>query len=421
LAKSTTVRERLQILAAHYEQENDLTHATGVYRELIKDYPHEMNSYFQLGLAYGNQSLLPEKSVEVFNQGLSIEPATKTLLNLKAYCLAWLGRKQDALHAVNQYINIAPAEPNPYDTQGDIYAWFREYDLSRDAYQKALALRSDFSSLEKLGYYALLRQNFSEADRDFQNTGIPSALPSAYRGMVREAMKKISNLPQSQNTAVQKLYVLTSFSYEAALYPKMLEYARQLMAQIKKDPTDVLYGRDYFAWALLKNGKTTEAHTILDEMQNDVRGKPVVLKVTADFASGLISLEEGKNELALEQFRNACGVLPPNHEPSLFYAVALIKNGQTSEAIQELQRLLYWPPSSDLLILPNIPGSKPDWPVPAVRAHYWLGVVYEQQGEKEAAMKEYETFLNIWKNADFKSDEIADAKTRLAKLKRMAP
>lgn len=54
------------------------------------------------------------------------------------------------------------------------------------------------------------------------------------------------------------------------------------------------------------------------------------------------------------------------------------------------------------------------------KAHYWLGVAYEQQGEKSRAIDEYGKFLETWKDADFKSDEIRDAKARLVKLKAMA-
>jgi TolA-binding protein len=57
------------------------------------------------------------------------------------------------------------------------------------------------------------------------------------------------------------------------------------------------------------------------------------------------------------------------------------------------------------------------WPIAAVKAHYWLGVAYQQQGKTDQAIKEYETFLDFWKNADFKSPEMQDARTRLAKLK----
>ena len=49
-------------------------------------------------------------------------------------------------------------------------------------------------------------------------------------------------------------------------------------------------------------------------------------------------------------------------------------------------------------------------------AHYWLGVAYEQQGNKEKAINEYKKFMDIWKDADFNSPEMKDAKTRVAKL-----
>ena len=56
-------------------------------------------------------------------------------------------------------------------------------------------------------------------------------------------------------------------------------------------------------------------------------------------------------------------------------------------------------------------------PIASVKAHYWLGVAYEREGKSRDAIKEYETFLDIWKDADFKSPQMADARVRLGKLK----
>lgn len=54
--------------------------------------------------------------------------------------------------------------------------------------------------------------------------------------------------------------------------------------------------------------------------------------------------------------------------------------------------------------------------ISAVKAHYGLGLAFEQLGEKDKAMKECEEFLRIWRDADFNSVEIADAKTLLGKI-----
>ena len=50
------------------------------------------------------------------------------------------------------------------------------------------------------------------------------------------------------------------------------------------------------------------------------------------------------------------------------------------------------------------------------RTRYLLGLVNEALGERKEAVKAYEQFLEIWKNADKDLPELIDAKARLAKL-----
>jgi serine/threonine protein kinase/Flp pilus assembly protein TadD len=421
LADKTTDRERLQILATNYLQQNNLPKAVEGLEQLIARYPHEINPYILLGYGiYARQMLEPEKAAEVYRRGLNIEPSAKALWNLLAYSLAWLNREQEALDAVNKYVNLAPAEPNPYDTKGDIYAWFMDYDSSRASYRMAISLKSDFGSAAKLGFDALLRQQFNEAQKCFQAADFEWPLTEAYRGHLQSAEEKFRGLPESQITPDQRLRAMINLSYEMGHYPEMLQLAKQLSTQLKKDPASKIYGRDYLAWSLVKNGKSAEAHTILDEMQNDVHSGSTILQFAADYSSALVLFEEGKNGLALEQFRKVNQALPRNHEPNIFYAVALLRDGHTAEAIEELKRLLLWPQNDDIAVVPIIPGGQFDWPVPAVKAHYWLGVAFEKQGEKEKALKEYNRFLELWKDADFTSPEISDAKARIIELNRTA-
>lgn len=253
--------------------------------------------------------------------------------------------------------------------------------------------------------------------------GTRPPLIEIHRGAIQEAFNKLAgdlrNPQISQGARIRYLRIMTHLSYETGEYPEMLGLARKLSSELKKDPSATIYGRDYLAGALVKNGKSADAHTLLEELQKAIGDEVPIQQVTVNYASAVLALEEGKNEKAVRAFRIVFNALPPNREPNVFYALALLRTGQIAEAMQELQRLQYWPPSEDLFILRTVPGAMLYWPIPAVKTRYWLGLGYEQQGQEHKAVKEYEEFLEIWKDADFKSKEIDDAKARLAKLRNM--
>lgn len=183
-----------------------------------------------------------------------------------------------------------------------------------------------------------------------------------------------------------------------------------------KDPREKIYGRNYIAWALAKQGRYSEANKLLGSIRNDIAGTTPSLLVRAEYLSAIISLEEGNNETALKQFKKAFDMLPPNHEPNIFYSVCLLRCGQLSKATGEFNRLTYWPATESICLLDEITGAIAYWPIQAVKAHYWLGITYERQNKKVEAIKEYKKFLDIWKDADFTSPELIDAKSRVSKL-----
>jgi len=104
---------------------------------------------------------------------------------------------------------------------------------------------------------------------------------------------------------------------------------------------------------------------------------------------------------------------------NIFYSICLLKCGQLSKAAYEFRRLAYWPGNGSIYLFGDVIGAIAYWPVQAVRSHYWLGVIYEQQGKKEEAVNEYRKFLDTWKDADFESPEINDANKRVIKLSRV--
>lgn len=140
-------------------------------------------------------------------------------------------------------------------------------------------------------------------------------------------------------------------------------------------------------------------------------------QANVEYADGLLAFEQGHFDDALQYFQKALKRSLLNRSPQYHYALSLLKTGRTKEAIDEFQRFLWRSPLfNPYFDASYIPFSYYSF-VYSVKAHYWLGVAYKQQGEKQKAISEYEKFLQIWKDADFKSKELDDARARLTKLK----
>ena len=438
LKGKVTEKERLQIEAAYANGiDRSLSKAAEILEKLLQKYPHEQGSYMQLAGIYATMSDY-EKSLQTYLRGLKSDSLDKNLWNSLAYAYAAMNRRKEALAAVDRYLNLAPGEPNPYDSKGEIYFVFGEIDSALYWYQKAISFRADFVTVEKLGFSAVLRRDYSNAEKYFKQFGSTSdraqkawaesdlSLIPLHRGqfqLVRQELIRNLSAHQAQKLddhILDDYWHMTRLANETSDYRAMLDYAKKAVAESKKTPGNIIYGRDLLAWAWLKNGDFKMAYKILAEIKKDLAGEDLILQRRYDYTAALLAFEEGKYDLALEQFQKGRQTIVPNHAPQYHFAVALLKAGRIPEAIQELQRLTWWSPiSTPLISLPFLIGSQ-YWPIASVKAHYWLGVAYQQTGEKEKAIKEYEKFLEIWKEADPGIAEIETAKKNLAELKKSA-
>ena len=120
---------------------------------------------------------------------------------------------------------------------------------------------------------------------------------------------------------------------------------------------------------------------------------------------GYIQLEKGNADSAIKCLEvhlagKAAGVIE-----NAWLGMAYLETGQVSRAVDYLEQGVF-----------RYDGHKGVFPGYAVWYRYHLARAYEVAGRIDDAIEQYETFIDIWKNADEGLESIADAKARLARL-----
>jgi len=136
-------------------------------KALIKRYPDEKNAHLLLGrFAYNDNDF--EKALEHFQIALDIDPIFKRAQNFLAYSYSGLNNYDSAITAINRYVELSPNEPNPYDSQGDIYARFGKLDLAIESYKRALDINPEFANSRlQLGLMHAFNGQYELADKTF--------------------------------------------------------------------------------------------------------------------------------------------------------------------------------------------------------------------------------------------------------------
>jgi eukaryotic-like serine/threonine-protein kinase len=428
-------RERLQIEAAYVSQvQHDGAKAAGVLEQFLLKYPHEGGAAAQLHTIYLTLRDF-DRAGGVLKRALATNPSDKFLLNFQAYLQTGLGQRDEALRTIDQYLKLAPAEPNPYDSKGEIFLMFGEPDSALYWFRRAIAQRGDFLSSQQVGQIALLRRDYTMAADYFEKLGSTSdqlqkitaladrSLIPTHRGRFNEARESLVALLSSKEAKghsadqISPIYkAIMMLSYEMRDYATMMKYAEEYSRQLHRSPSTV-YGRDFVAWALLKSGEPDRSARLLNEIAADNPEGLTLAHRKSEFLAGLVAYDKAKDDEALSHFTSVLERELPNRMPQFFYAVTLLRKGRTADAIRELQRLTWMSPISYPPMSLDWATSHEYWPIGAVKAHYWLGVAFEQQGEKGKAVREYETFLDTWKDAEKEWPEMTDATARLARLK----
>ena len=166
----------------------------------------------------------------------------------------------------------------------------------------------------------------------------------------------------------------------------------------------IYYSHADFAICYAKMGNLDRAEQFLRESENDIdKYGPSALRSYWGCV-GRVEMEKGNFNNAAEYFEKLAQLNPYGNQQEL--ARCYLGTGQPREAVTALERII------------NRYGShRADRAAGSVTDHFWLGRAYEETESYVEANTQYETLLDIWKNADPGLELVKDAKERLAHLK----
>ena len=391
---------------------------------LLERFPDEKTALVALGRqksAVGHR----KEAIELYHRAIEADSLFGTAYNQLAYAYSQVDDIDRALWASNEYIRLAPDEPNPYDTRGDILSAHGQLRKAIESYQKALEIKPDFShALQRLGMLYVFEGDFIRADSclrlllEFKSRGARgtgwyyiAALP-VYQGKFREALKAID----TAENRVREIFgrdVYRSFHIQRSFVHGQLGFFDSSLIDVANS-YDMLRrdnpGRDpgmrpieiqYTA----EGGDIAGAREKAEELR---RGLDATGAHIADYyySLGYVEWVLGNADSARVLFEKS--MADTNYvtfDSRYMLGVAALESGRLGTAVREFEA-----------IITNYSDARLSYAIWGVKSHYHLAKAYEASGWNDEAIEQYQTFLHIWRDADAGIFEVEDARERLTRL-----
>jgi tetratricopeptide (TPR) repeat protein/DNA-binding winged helix-turn-helix (wHTH) protein len=376
LSHRLTEKDRLYIGAWYRIANYDFAGAVRDFRQIIGQFPMEVEAYFRLGKVLTGEERTDE-AIEAFKQGLVADPEAKAIHNALGVLYMCLGRHDEAIASHQRYLQLAPTEPNAYDSLGLSYQWAGRFKDAIEQYKRALELDPGF----EVARIHLANLHFQQG---------------RYRDAIRECQHYIQDAPSDAERArghgsIAQIYLSKG---------EMDQARKAAMQLIKYDKLQLRY-YPALALALADKRQIEELKEPLSEnWQYSNRGLRQTLRFPFYFR-GYVDLKQGRVAEAIEHFKEALRHYPAYWATDPYedcLANAYLEANLLDEAIAEYNRILRLNPNYRLV-------------------HYHLAQAYERKAEFDEARSNYDRFLQVWAAADPDIPNVINAKRRVSELR----
>lgn len=113
-------------------------------QKIIEKYPKDFSGYYELS-AY--QLMTGNKDAQIETLKLATQNCQEQALAYNHLGYAYLNSNKldEAGQAFNKYMELAPNQPNPYDSKGDYYMAIKDYATAYESYMKAHSIDTTWS------------------------------------------------------------------------------------------------------------------------------------------------------------------------------------------------------------------------------------------------------------------------------------
>ncbi|MCA9753009.1 MAG: tetratricopeptide repeat protein, partial [Gemmatimonadetes bacterium] len=434
-------RSRLYLEGGGALDAGDDERAIEIFERLVDRYPDEAGAYVALNGIVGSKQGDVEAGLGILERGVRANPQSPQLRNSYAYRLRDLGRYADAIREFEAYRRLEPAEPNPWDSLGELYLTVGQPERALESYAHALEIDPTFFTaysgrtiaLASLGRFdeamaELARWEETTPERDATILGLDEMRGRVFlavgrhdeaRRAMEEGWATSRRFRNSMGFGAEPA-IGTMFEAEIAFRDRDWEgtvrLAQQSWESFRGDSRLAPALRSIFGEfecaALARLGRSDEALALASDLDS-VASHPAVAGVP-DRLRGEVALARGELASAEEFFRRGTGT-PKRfflNQPALIDLMLRVENpplrdwearlaaarGDLPTAIAKYEAL-------------NTPGLDNQY-VAFFEPLYVLerARLLARIGDSAAAKREYARFLEYWKKADAGRPEVAEAR-----------
>jgi tetratricopeptide (TPR) repeat protein/TolB-like protein len=422
-----TPRERYYVEGWYYSRSPEtIMKGIDAYKRAVELFPDHASAMHNLALDYGRleryRDAIPLYE-ELVRRG---SQTTLSYMNLAAAYSA-MGELDRAQRVIDQFLEKNPDNARGHRNRGTLLAAAGKYDEAFAEFTKADQLApGTFDAAQDRWATLVLQDRWAEASevsRGFRKSSDTAwscgadandAAERLYHGESAGALRALEaslNCIGSTNSAfsASASYTMADVLLDRQENSEALAQAKRAIDSVHGEGQMVAEGLGKQAIALNRLGRRVEADTFIDRLARQAASLPSEApKRNLHVLAGEMALDRKEYPLAIRELKQAESMLLPRSGPviriSSALGEALLASGNLTDAAERFRKIAE-------------AGDRRTYsPIDYVRSLYFLGHIYERQGNRDKAREFYRKFLDYWKDGDMDRDKIADAQKKLAGL-----